>query len=208
MYRIGILGHTTALKDRVAFLVNQQTNCTVTTQLTEWTELRHALATLDVLLVLTSDYPEDLPTLAHTYLAPPTATPKIIAFGPLCSKHLAENFLHQGLAAYLLTDSPNHEIVWALRSVLADQAYLDSQLDPCPTRKQLVTNNRYTCLSKREIEVFPLMVLGYANKEIAAKLFISPKTVEAHKASIMHKLKMHSRPELVRYALQNNLITT
>lgn len=205
MYHVGILGHSTALKDRVTFLVNQQPNCAVTTSLTEWAELQVALPSLDALLVIAPDYKEDLVTLDHTYLAPLATDVPVIALGHLCSKSLAEDYLTEGYAAYVLADSPNQEIVWALQSVLTGQSYLDAQIDPCPTREHLYNNN-YTRLSKREIEVFPLMVLGYSNKDIAAKLFISPKTVEAHKASIMHKLKIHSRPELVRYALENNLI--
>ncbi|MGP4117134.1 response regulator transcription factor [Levilactobacillus zymae] len=205
MNRVGILGRTNTLKDRVAFLVNQQPNCAVTTRLTAWSELQVALPTLDVLIVIAPDYTEDLMTLAHAYLDPLDPTTQVVALGNLCSKHLAEDYLAQGIAAYILADSPNHEIVWALQSVLDGQAYLDAQIDPCPTREQL-HNDNYTRLSKREIEVFPLMVLGYSNKSIATRLYISPKTVEAHKASIMHKLNIHSRPELVRYALNNNLI--
>ena len=64
----------------------------------------------------------------------------------------------------------------------------------------------YNGLSKREREVFPLIALGYSNKEIAAKLFISTKTVEAHKANIMHKLALKTRADLIRYAIHHELI--
>lgn len=50
------------------------------------------------------------------------------------------------------------------------------------------------------------MALDYTNKEIAAKLFISTKTVEAHKANIVRKLKLETRADLVRYAIHHHLI--
>ncbi len=64
----------------------------------------------------------------------------------------------------------------------------------------------YNGLSKREREVFPLIALGYSNNEIASQLFISTKTVEAHKANIMRKLTLTTRADLVRYAIHHNLI--
>ena len=56
-------------------------------------------------------------------------------------------------------------------------------------------------LSDREAEVLRLIALGYSNKEIAARLDLSVKTVEAHKANAMRKLDMTSRIDIVRYAM-------
>ena len=62
----------------------------------------------------------------------------------------------------------------------------------------------FKILSKRELEILPLIAKGYGNKEIAEKLFVSVKTVEAHKTHIMTKLGLKSKPELVEYALKRN----
>ncbi|MNN50242.1 Oxygen regulatory protein NreC [compost metagenome] len=61
-------------------------------------------------------------------------------------------------------------------------------------------------MSTREIEILPLVAKGYGNKEIAEMLHISVKTVEAHKAKIMEKLNLKSRPELVEYAIKKKLL--
>lgn len=61
-------------------------------------------------------------------------------------------------------------------------------------------------LSRREREVLRLIASGYATGEIAARLGISPKTVETHRRRIMEKLHLSGRPELVRYALQHGMI--
>lgn len=56
-------------------------------------------------------------------------------------------------------------------------------------------------LSERELEVVKLIALGYSNKQIAARMQVSVKTVETYKARAMEKLKFHNRVELVRYAV-------
>ena len=61
-------------------------------------------------------------------------------------------------------------------------------------------------LSPREIEVLRLVALGYTNKVIAARLFLSVKTVESYRARIMGKLGLKSRAALVRYALRKGLL--
>ena len=68
------------------------------------------------------------------------------------------------------------------------------------------TNDPFKILSKRELEILPLVAKGYGNKEIAEKLFVSVKTVEAHKTHIMTKLDLKSKPELVEYALKKKLL--
>ena len=66
------------------------------------------------------------------------------------------------------------------------------------------SSDPFKILSKRELEILPLIVKGYGNKDIAEKLFVSVKTVEAHKTHIMNKLNLKSKPELVEYALKRN----
>jgi DNA-binding NarL/FixJ family response regulator len=63
-------------------------------------------------------------------------------------------------------------------------------------------------LSDREREVLRLLALGHTNQEIAGMLYISVRTAETHRAHIMQKLRLSSRAELVRYALDSGLIET
>jgi two-component system response regulator NreC len=61
-------------------------------------------------------------------------------------------------------------------------------------------------LSEREREVLRLLALGHTNQEISAQLYISVRTAETHRAHIMQKLRLSSRAELVRYALESGLM--
>jgi len=64
----------------------------------------------------------------------------------------------------------------------------------------------YETLSNREREVLHLAAEGLTNAEIAERLVISPRTVETHRANLMHKLNLHSQTDLIRYALQRGIL--
>ncbi|MCP4607680.1 MAG: helix-turn-helix transcriptional regulator [Planctomycetes bacterium] len=66
--------------------------------------------------------------------------------------------------------------------------------------------DKFARLTAREREVFLLTAEGCTRTEIAKKLFISPRTAEAHRASAMRKLGLHNRPDLIRYAIQRGII--
>ena len=64
----------------------------------------------------------------------------------------------------------------------------------------------YDLLTSREREVLQLIAEGYSNQKIAGELFISVKTVEAHKAHIMSKLHAQNRTDLIRYAIRKGIV--
>jgi two-component system response regulator NreC len=94
-----------------------------------------------------------------------------------------------------------------IRQVHANQryysGYTSDKLDEMDTFEG---DSLYASLSKREKEVLPLVALGYNNRDIAEKLFISVKTVEVHKANIRKKLEVDSYADLLRYSVKNHLV--
>jgi len=126
------------------------------------------------------------------------------------TRHTDDGYLQQLLQAgangYVLKQSKSAELLRAIRAVAAGQTYLD----PAITEKA-VTQIRggrtargaspATNLSDREAEVLRLIAWGYINKEVAARLSLSVKTVEFHKANGMRKTGMKSRVDIVRYAM-------
>jgi len=75
-----------------------------------------------------------------------------------------------------------------------------------PEKEAKITDARYETLTPREQQVMRLLAEGISTKEIAERLFISPKTVENHRTSIMSKLELHGTMELIRYAARIGLI--
>jgi two-component system response regulator NreC len=74
-----------------------------------------------------------------------------------------------------------------------------------PTRRRAAAGP-LEVLSDREKQVFDLILQGLGNKEIAAQLYISLKTVETHRTHIMKKLRLHSILDVIRFALQHGLL--
>ncbi|MFR6533984.1 MAG: nitrate respiration regulation response regulator NreC, partial [Staphylococcus simulans] len=122
--------------------------------------------------------------------------------------------LRNGAKGYILKNAPDEQLISAVRTVYRGDTYIDPKMTTSLVNEFVNnsdqdgknTNDPFRILSKRELEVLPLIAKGYGNKDIAEKLFISVKTVEAHKTHIMQKLELKSKPELVEYALKKKLL--
>lgn len=124
------------------------------------------------------------------------------------TRHSDSTYLQQlmraGAAGYVLKQSRPAELLHAIRAVATGAKYLDASLAaPAPASAAKVANGTEPAvpLSPRETEVLRLIAWGNTNKEIAARLDLSVKTVEAHKANGMRKLNMRGRIDIVRHAL-------
>ena len=116
-----------------------------------------------------------------------------------------QELLRAGVSGYVLKRSAPTELLHAIRGVAAGGQYLDSTLTAKVTAGFTARGGRTkksaAALTDREAEVLRLIAAGYGNKEIAAKLTLSPKTVEAHKANAMRKLELGGRIDIVKYAV-------
>ena len=113
-----------------------------------------------------------------------------------------------GASGYVLKEAADNEVVAAIREVAAGGRYVNPELGA-----RLVAADAEAArlaeedpLSDREREVLRLLALGHTNQEIAKMLYISVRTAETHRAHIMQKLRLSTRAELVRYALQQGLL--
>lgn len=132
------------------------------------------------------------------------------------SMHASEPYvieaLKNGASAYVIKDASAAELVRAVREALAGRRYLSPPLsEPAidsyiQRAKNSDSLDLYDTLTTREREVLQLAAEGHTTPEIAGRLFISPRTVETHRANVMHKLGLRSQTELVRYALQRGIL--
>jgi two-component system response regulator NreC len=113
-----------------------------------------------------------------------------------------------GAMGYVLKEAADTEVVTAIREVAAGGRYvhpvLGARLAAADARAQAEAQE--DPLSDREREVLRLLALGHTNQEIAKMLFISVRTAETHRAHIMQKLRLSTRAELVRHALESGLL--
>jgi len=127
--------------------------------------------------------------------------------------YIAEAF-QAGATGYVVKESASERLLQGLKSVAKGDYYLDSSVSHAvvenlmksPLKAAKITDADYATLTPREQEVMRFLAEGLSSKAVAEKLFISPKTVENHRANIMNKLGLHSTIELVRYAAKLGLI--
>lgn len=124
------------------------------------------------------------------------------------SRHADDGYVREllgaGACAYVLKQSAPGELIHAIRAVAAGGKYIDPKLAAKVMDNYSDRGARGEAkgsLTDRESETLRLIALGYSNKEIAARLSLSVKTVEVHKANAMRKLNITSRIDLVRYAI-------
>jgi two-component system response regulator NreC len=113
----------------------------------------------------------------------------------------ARRAFERGAQAYVLKDAAADDLVDAIRAVLADKLYVHQAL-----AARLILSEPEDDLSDRERDVLRLIALGYTNQEIAKQIFLSVRTVEAHRRHILDKLRLETRADLVRYALEHRLV--
>jgi len=122
---------------------------------------------------------------------------------------LAREIMNLDTEGYILQTADQNEMLTAVSMILNGKKYFSPELtmnlvnteikaDP---DKQLLAE-----LTQREIEILTLIAQGFSNKQIAEKLFISPKTVDTHRTNMMNKLNIHNVAGITRFAIQNNLM--
>jgi len=120
--------------------------------------------------------------------------------------------LEAGASGYVPKRAAPEELLTAIRAAASGQVYLYPSLAKLLVRDFLdggraSLEQASSDLTDREQEVLTYLAEGANNSEIAASLVISPKTVARHRENIMRKLNLHSRAELVRYAIRKGIIT-
>ncbi len=144
-----------------------------------------------------------LPTLLHE--RPET---KVLVLSMQDDPHYVRQAFANGASGYILKEAADTEVVAAIREVASGSNYVH----PAVGARLIAADNEEAKraeadpLSDREREVLRLLALGHTNQEISAQLFISVRTAETHRAHIMQKLRLSSRAELVRYALEQGVL--
>lgn len=142
------------------------------------------------------------------------AVPDVLAAAPGCRVLMlsmqedpayVRSALAAGASGYVLKDAAYAELIDAVRQVAAGHRYvhprIGAQLAVEAARPQAPDD-----LSERERQVLGLLARGHTNQEIAGRLFLSVRTVESHRAHILTKLRLNTRADLVRYALDTGLL--
>jgi DNA-binding NarL/FixJ family response regulator len=138
---------------------------------------------------------------------------RVIALTAYDNNAYINRLFQAGASGFMLKLGAAEELIDAIHLVAAGDSYLDKTLtgkilEGYIRQKTSGAGAKGDTLTEREEEVLRLVAQGYINKEIAAKLNLSVKTVESHKSNFMQKLGLRSRAEIVRYALDQGWLNT
>jgi DNA-binding NarL/FixJ family response regulator len=128
------------------------------------------------------------------------------------SEQLAREVLQAGARGYVLKSDADQSLIAAVDSLRQHKPFLTSAVTAFVLDGYMqlsdMTDARLSCevVTPREREIIQLIAEGKSNKETAAALGVSAKTVEAHRANVMRKLRLQSVSDLVRYAIRNGLV--
>src|SRR4051812_10463066 len=118
----------------------------------------------------------------------------------------ARQALQAGANGFVLKEAADDELLEAIRLAAEGETYLNPRLGARLAAQPPKPEGPPDDLTEREVEVLRLIALGHTNTEIGKQLYLSTRTVETHRAHIQQKLRRNSRAELVRYALEHDLV--
>lgn len=135
---------------------------------------------------------------------------KVIALSMHSSRQFVMEMFRAGAMGYLLKDCDYDELVKAIHTVAEGKVYVSSSIgdvivEDLLNGRQAGAPTAFSLLTPREREVLQLMAEGNTTRQIARRLFISPKTVEAHRLRVMNKLDIDNVAQLTKYAIQEGL---
>jgi two-component system, NarL family, response regulator NreC len=169
--------------------------------------VRTVLGHKPAVLVLDLNMPGELSSLdAIPGVADASPATRVVVLTMQEDPEFARRALRAGAAGYVLKEAADSELVEAIRRAAAGETYLTPSLGAALAAAPPAPAGPPDDLSEREVEVLRLIALGHTNSEIAGQLYLSVRTVESHRAHIQQKLRLSTRAELVRYALDRGLL--
>ena len=136
---------------------------------------------------------------------------KVVVLSTRRDRKTVVEALRCGVSAFLLKSGPSIQLLEAFGQILDGGIYVSPELELnkifCPGQKS-ASEDPLQSLSAREYQVFSLLCEGVRAKEIAARLSLSPKTVDTYRASLMRKLDIHDVAGLVKFAIQRDLTSS
>ena len=207
--RVYLADDHTILREGLVTLINRQSDMQIVGQAGDGqTVLRQAPQIKPTVVVMDISMPKLNGIEATERLKQIAPETKIVVLSRYCDVGHLRLILQAGAAGYVSKQSGAADLLTAIRAVAAGGTFIDRELS-----SQLVNNylihqtprelSAAVDLTEREEDVLRQIAWGHSNKEIADQLGISIKTVEYHKARAMEKLALHSRAEVVNFALHH-----
>jgi len=213
-HRILIADDHAMVRDGVKNLVSQNKDLTVVGEASTGSEVLEMFAKLKPdLLILDISMPDmnGMEVSREILATDPGAS--IVILSMYDDEDYISRCLEYGVKGYVIKNESGSELEYAIKSVLSGKNYFSRHAQDVIFKKYTQTVSRKRQLeeesiklTRREVEIIQLISQGMTSQEMAEKLFISPRTVETHRANLMKKLSVKNAVELVRKAEQLELL--
>lgn len=145
-----------------------------------------------------ADPARDIESLRES--APATA---VVVLTMQSNPRKARELLRAGAAGYVLKQAAERKLTEAIRIAAGGGSYIDPELGGAMAKLEA---DPLDDLSERERELLRLLALGHTNREVGEQLFLSVRAIEVNRSKLLEKLGIESRPDLVRFAIDNGII--
>ena len=190
----------------IARIINSNKNYSVVSQLTNGLDAIEYVKKNDVQIVIMDiNMPGIDGIVATQEIKKIMPGIKIIGLSMLGDYGTIHKMLESGADGYLLKNISGDELFTALEQILDGKTYLNAELQQL-LLKGMRDQKSIPQLTKKEKEVLNLIAAGLTNKEIAMKLKIGEETIKSHRKNMMHKFDIHNTAELVRFAIDHQLV--
>ena len=132
---------------------------------------------------------------------------KILILSMHIDKRILNKVMEAGINGYLLKDTEKSELLNGIKAINKGHQVFSDPISKLITQVYINGGKElHDDITERELEILSFIVKGHSSKMIAHELDISPRTVDTHRANLMHKLDIPNAAGLVRYALENDLV--
>lgn len=204
--KILIVDDHNLVTEGIARIINSNKNYSVVSQLTNGLDAIEYVKNNDVhIVIMDINMPGIDGIVATQEIKKIVPCIKIIGLSMLGDYGTIHKMLESGADGYLLKNISGDELFMALAQIIDGKTYLNAELQQL-LLKGMRDQKSIPQLTKKEKEVLNLIAAGNTNKEIAMKLKIGEETIKSHRKNIMHKFDIHNTAELVRFAIEHQLV--
>ncbi|HLS20082.1 MAG TPA: response regulator transcription factor [Bacillota bacterium] len=211
MIKILLADDHAIVRSGIKLLINSQSDMQVVSESADGAEtVRKALEKKPDIVIMDLNMPEKNGLIATKQIKEESnENIKIIILTMHDEKEYISRALQAGASGFVLKSHNVNDLIEAIRTVHRGEAFLDPNATKILIHDYVklshTNDHQQQPLTGREQEVLSYLAMGFTNKEVADKLFVSVKTIESHRANIMKKLEISTRHELVEYAIHAGL---
>lgn len=210
MIRVALIDDHALVRDGLRRMLSASSDIQVVGEATDGAEIAELVARAQPdLLLLDLSMPRSDGFRAMAEVAKQEHPPRILVLTMYSDLQYAERAFRAGASGFIGKGASFEELVRAVTEVHSGRRYIPPELEPQLSQERLRAGPDLAALpalTEREREVLRMLASGLTNREIATRLGVSVKTIDAHRGHVLKKLALRNNADLTRYAIRHQLV--